>query len=164
MTTFRSWLENQETKLLILMRGLSGSGKSTLARQIAGPSGVVFSTDDFFMKDGVYQFDLDKLTANHQANIARTEEAMKAGRSPIVIDNTNVSAYEAKPYVRLAQQYGYRVDVQQPQTPWRFDAAELARRNTHGVPQEAIQKMIDRWDDDFSTDAIMKSKAPWENE
>lgn len=116
------------------------------------------------MKDGVYQFDLDKLTANHQANIARTEEAMKAGRSPIVIDNTNVSAYEAKPYVRLAQQYGYRVDVQQPQTPWRFDAAELARRNTHGVPQEAIQKMIDRWDDDFSTDAIMKSKAPWENE
>lgn len=42
MTTFRSWLENQETKLLILMRGLSGSGKSTLARQIAGPSGVVF--------------------------------------------------------------------------------------------------------------------------
>jgi NEDD4-binding protein 2 len=37
---------------LILMRGLPGSGKSTLAKKLAGENGVIYSTDDFFMKNG----------------------------------------------------------------------------------------------------------------
>src|SRR5258707_12564809 len=42
-------------KVIILMRGLPGSGKSTLAKKIAkGSMGVVLSTDDYFMSNGVY--------------------------------------------------------------------------------------------------------------
>ena len=40
------------------------------------------------------------------------------------------------------------------------DAAELARRNVHGVPIEAIQRMLDRWETDFTVEAIMASQMP----
>ena len=39
------------------MRGLPGSGKSTKAKKIAGEHGVIYSTDDFFMVNGVYVYD-----------------------------------------------------------------------------------------------------------
>ena len=34
------------------MRGLPGSGKSTKAKKIAAETGIIYSTDDFFMVDG----------------------------------------------------------------------------------------------------------------
>lgn len=36
-------------KIMVLMRGLPGSGKTTLAKIIKGRSGVILSTDDFFL-------------------------------------------------------------------------------------------------------------------
>lgn len=39
-------------RTIILMRGVPGSGKSTKAKKLAGTSGIVYSTDDFFMKNG----------------------------------------------------------------------------------------------------------------
>jgi NEDD4-binding protein 2 len=155
--------ESAEDKVMYLCRGISGSGKSTMAHKLKGDNGVVFSTDDFFMKNDKYEFDIQKLTANHELNQKRTEEAMRQGISPIVVDNTNISKYEAKPYVLMAQKYGYRVEVKQVDTPWAFNAEELAKRNTHGVPKETIDGMLARWDQDFDTDSILKSKAPWEN-
>ncbi|MNE81595.1 hypothetical protein D3C80_1782580 [compost metagenome] len=76
------------------------------------------------------------------------------------MDNTNTQRWEAKPYVVLAQEFGYEVIVREPDTPWRRNAAELAKRNVHGVPVEAIQRMLDRWDEDFSVEAILKSAPP----
>lgn len=43
------------------MRGLPGSGKSTTAKKLAGSEGVVYSTDDFFMVKGKYQYDSSKI-------------------------------------------------------------------------------------------------------
>jgi adenylate kinase family enzyme len=40
------------------MRGLPGSGKSTKAKKIAGEHGVIYSTDDFFMVNGQYVYDV----------------------------------------------------------------------------------------------------------
>lgn len=64
-------------KKLILMRGLPGSGKSTLAKSLAGPAGVVYSTDDFFMVKGEYVYDSTKIVEYHKRNFDRTVEALK---------------------------------------------------------------------------------------
>lgn len=40
------------------MRGVPGSGKSTKAKKLAGSNGVIYSTDDFFMKNGEYIYDV----------------------------------------------------------------------------------------------------------
>ena len=51
--------------MLVLMRGLPGSGKSTKANKIAGEKGIVYSTDDFFMVDGKYVYDVKMIGEYH---------------------------------------------------------------------------------------------------
>lgn len=149
----------QSEKVLIILRGLPGSGKSTLANQL-GQGGVVLSTDDYFEQGGEYAFDPYKLPEAHQWNYIRALNAMKRGISPIVIDNNVVKAWEAKPYVKEALRYGYRVDVREADTPWKFNAEELAKRNKHRVPLDVIQKKLDKWEPDISVEDIMKSEKP----
>ncbi|MEE6472503.1 hypothetical protein FKM82_009626 [Ascaphus truei] len=86
---------------IYLLRGLPGSGKSSLARKLKRdfPSALVFSTDDFFiMDDGTYLFNQNLLQEAHKWNRKRASKAMKRGKTPIIIDNTNIQAWEMKPY------------------------------------------------------------------
>lgn len=57
--------EKKAEKLLILLRGLPGSGKSTKAKKLAGSTGLVYSTDDFFMVKGEYVYDPKLIGVNH---------------------------------------------------------------------------------------------------
>ncbi|XP_051783153.1 NEDD4-binding protein 2-like 1 isoform X1 [Erpetoichthys calabaricus] len=89
---------------LFILRGLPGSGKSTLARQIRNEFGSaeIFSTDDFFRDEsGRYHFKARELREAHEWNKERAKEAMEEGLNPIIIDNTNIHAWEMKPYVRM---------------------------------------------------------------
>lgn len=141
------------TNTLFIMRGVPGSGKSTTCHAIAhyykdmyGSFQVkILSTDDFFIKDGVYTFDRTKLGYAHQRNIIFTEEAMRQGIRYLFIDNTNLTNKEMAPYVALAKQYKYEV---QYITVGRFDNEYVKKyhaRNQHGVPLENIQAMSRRF-------------------
>jgi len=46
---------------LIIMQGHSSSGKSSFARQFAKDTDAIISTDDYFMEDGIYKFDIEGL-------------------------------------------------------------------------------------------------------
>jgi len=159
------------TKTLYILRGISGSGKSTLAKQMLQDNNLdpendykshIFSTDDYFVDPTTqkYNFDPTQLGKAHNWNQRRATEAMKKGVSPIIIDNTNTQKWEAKPYVVEAVNNGYQVVIQETTTPWAKNATELAKRNEHGVPVEAIQRMLDRWEIDFTVDSILKSNPP----
>lgn len=80
-------------KTLILMRGLPGSGKSTKAKILAGPQGLIFSTDDFFMVNGHYVYDPKMIGDYHKKNLERTVKAMLEEKPLIVIDNTNIKLW-----------------------------------------------------------------------
>lgn len=149
----------QSEKICYIMRGISGSGKSSLANEL-GTGGVILATDDFFMESGKYEFDMSAIGYAHDWNIDRAAQAMKKGISPVVIDNTNVEAWQAKPYVLLAQKYGYKIEIVEPNTPWKFNAEELAKRNTHNVPRAAIDKMLEKWQPNISVEDVLKSKKP----
>lgn len=131
-------------KRLIMLRSLPGAGKSTLARRI-GQGGVVLSTDDFFMVNGRYLYDKEMIGQAHLWNQGRARQAMQKAINPVVIDNTNVTWDECRPYAKLATDHGYEVSYAEPDTPWKFNVEELAKRNSHGVPKEVIQNMLDRW-------------------
>lgn len=144
-------------KRLILMRGISGSGKSTKAKQL-GIGGAVYSTDDFFYSGGKYNFDSLKLGEYHKKNIVQVEAAMIRGITPIVVDNTNTTAPEMKPYVLLADKHGYSVTFEKPDTSWAWDAEELARRNSHGVPLDRIQAMLGNFDHSVDLEKVRSSE------
>lgn len=166
---FKNFLEAQEMKKLILMRGVSGSGKSTLAKKIHDElGGQVFSTDDFFMQDGKYLFDIKNLSEYHQKNKDRTEKAMIDGVSPIIIDNTNTQAWEMKDYAVLAKKYGYSVEIRQPGDPDfpEVDFDEIMRRQEQrkdqnkSVAPHIIQRTMERFQKGVSLDDILNSSPP----
>uniref|UniRef100_A0A8C2AXK8 NEDD4 binding protein 2-like 2 n=1 Tax=Cyprinus carpio TaxID=7962 RepID=A0A8C2AXK8_CYPCA len=153
---------NNTALVLILLRGVPGSGKSTLARELlsTGPNGVILSTDDYFFQDNRYVYDSALLGDAHDWNQKRAEQAMSEGRSPVIIDNTNVKAWEMKPYVQMALDNGYRVDFLEPDTRWKYDPAQLEKRNKHGVPRETIAKMLDGFERPVNVDIVMNSVVP----
>ncbi|XP_077421360.1 uncharacterized protein n4bp2l2 isoform X2 [Vanacampus margaritifer] len=155
-------LDTPSFLVLILMRGLPGSGKTTMARDLlaTGPSGLILSTDDYFAQNGGYRYEPSLLRDAHTWNHRRASDAMHDGRSPVIIDNTNLQAWEMKPYVQMALQRGYRVDFCEPNTSWKYDPYELEKRNKHGVPQEKIAQMLDRFSYPVSVDLVLSSQEP----
>lgn len=132
--------------------GVSGSGKSTLANKTAeqlrkehGCLVNIHSTDNFFIDvHGNYKFDPTKLDYYHKCNQKDVETSMSWNVSFIIVDNTNLTKKERKPYIDLAEKYGYEVEYLYPDTPWANNAEELVKRNTHGVPLESIKRMLAR--------------------
>ncbi|KAJ3323252.1 NEDD4-binding protein 2 [Boothiomyces sp. JEL0866] len=153
-------------KVLFIVRGVSGSGKSSLVDSIVKEEyegeGYIFSTDNYFITENGYEFDPTKLGEYHLENQKAATEAMKEGKSPIFIDNTNLQKWEAKPYVQSGLLYSYIVRIIEPSTEWwkSKNAQELALRNRHGVSEEAIQKMLERYETDFTVENILKAKQP----
>jgi len=131
------------SKKVFVMRGIPGSGKSTLARQLAGDNGKIHSTDDYFLVEGRYVFDSSKLHRNHQLNFSAFQRSLQEGVETVVLDNTNTQHWEYQEYVKLAEKMGYEVEI--VCVP-HIDTVLAAQRNTHGVPEASIRKMLARWE------------------
>lgn len=126
---------------LIILRSLPGAGKSTFADFIANyeEESTVCTADDYFMVDGEYKFDASKLGQAHSNCRIKCEDAMKFEEKLIIVANTNTTEKEMKPYFDLADQYDYHV----------FSVIIENRhggKNTHGVPEETIEKMRNRFE------------------
>lgn len=133
-------------KKLIILRGLPGSGKSKTAKQLVG-KGVIHSTDEYFVKNGEYVFDFEKVEKFHYLNLMASIRSMKKGISPVIIDNTNIIADHCINYVDAGRMYGYKIIIIEPVTPWAFDIEELIKRNTHDVPKESIIDMLHQYEE-----------------
>nr|XP_045369937.1 NEDD4-binding protein 2-like 1 [Camelus bactrianus] len=136
---------------------------SPLSRQLQHdfPRALIFSTDDFFFReDGAYEFNPDFLEEAHEWNQKRARKAMRNGISPIIIDNTNLHAWEMKPYAVMALENNYEVIFREPDTRWKFNVQELARRNIHGVPREKIHRMKERYEHDVTFHSVLHAEKP----
>ena len=76
----------------------------------------------------------------------------------VIIDNTNTMAWEMRPYIELALNNGYKVHILEPDTPWKFKPRILAGKNSHKVPKQKIELMLDRYEKNISLD---KLKSMW---
>lgn len=140
---------------LIIMRGLPGSGKSTIALDLAvGRESFVdiLSSDDFFMKNGEYKFDADKLGEAHQWNQTRARVTMHQvnigawNDNTIIIDNTNTRKWEMAPYEEAALEHGWDVEYI---TVGRFNHESIEKyykRGTHNVPRRVLIQMAERFE------------------
>ncbi|GLG97584.1 Uncharacterized protein GBIM_04335 [Gryllus bimaculatus] len=147
-------LINEGIKVMVLMRGCPGSGKTSLARKIIKSTHgqdeqkYIFSTDHYFIfvGNGKYKFDPRLLPNAHKWNQDRVNEEVRKETNPIIIDNTNLEAWEMEPYVTAAVKYGYSVEFLEPRTSWRNNAFELEHKNTHGVARKKIEDMLSRFE------------------
>lgn len=119
---------------LLLVRGLPGSGKSTFAVTLTDR--VHLETDMYFSLGGTYQWDGSKLGKAHQWCQDQVRQALSEGKS-VVVSNTFTKKWEMKAYFEMAQELGVGISV-----------VEMKNRygNIHGVSEEHIKKMEDRWE------------------
>jgi predicted kinase len=144
---------SRPTQELIVMRGIPGSGKSTKAKELVG-EGIIHSTDDVIESQANYREffaamfeykDFTPLSRAHSTNLKNAIKSLKEGLSPVIIDNTNIKQNESKAYVKAALELGLSdknikfVDIGTN----GLSAEILAERNTHGVPLEKIQSLIE---------------------
>jgi predicted kinase len=142
-------------QVLIVMRGIPGSGKSTKAKELVG-EGVIHSTDAVIESQGDYNKffqlmfeskDFTPLSRAHSTNLKNVVGSLKEGVSPVILDNTNIKQNESKAAVKAALEMGLAdnnikfVDIGTA----GLTAEQLAERNTHGVPLEKIQSMIESY-------------------
>lgn len=118
---------------LVLIRGLPGSGKSTLAKSMTGHEH--YEADQFFMRDGEYVFDVQKLPDAHGWCVSMARDAMRRGVN-CVVSNTFCSLWEMKPYMEAAKDAGYEVRVIEAKGQWP---------SVHNVPAGVIGRMRARW-------------------
>lgn len=153
-----------DQKLLILIRGLPGSGKSTLAKKLKGAQGITLSTDDYFYRNQRYEFDTAVLGEAHEWNQKRAKNALEKQISPVVIDNTNTQCWEMKPYVLMGKRLGYHIKFIEPETSWKWNVRELARRNQHRVGIAAISRMKERYEHNVSVEKIINCEEKFEHD
>jgi len=171
-------------KTLIVMRGLPWTGKSYRAEELAGAEdGLIFSTDEFWYtqnkpeKPEEYSFYPRFLAQAHKWNQVRTWEAINWEKPLIIVDNTNTTLSEPKPYVEYAHINGYKICIEEPTSDRWLEIADLLQdkrankkalkewavkleagsKETHGVPQWAIEKMMWRWETNMTTERILGS-------
>ncbi len=122
---------------LVLIRGLPGSGKSTMARVLAQVGFEHYEADQYFMRDGRYEFDAAKLKDAHAWCLSQAKECMANGY-PCVIANTFTQAWEIEPYIKAARENCYQ--------SIRILTATGDYGSVHGVPRDVIDRMANRWE------------------
>ncbi|MEI1378333.1 AAA family ATPase [Nostoc sp. UHCC 0926] len=130
-----------KNKTLTLICGLPGTGKSTLAEKLHG---LAIAVDDYpgLYVDGIYQSQLQK--ESHQWCLNTVEAWMEDGVE-ISVHNTNTRNIYRKPYIELADKYGYAVHLITTQAVILPNGEKAI--STHNVPAEVIESMRLGWEE-----------------
>jgi tRNA uridine 5-carbamoylmethylation protein Kti12 len=140
-------------KQAITMRAVPGSGKSTFAKQLmekaksAGQSAELCSADEYFYKlgNGSYAFDPSKISEAHKYCFKKFIQAVNNGVNLIIVDNTNLSAWEISPYKAYAEAHDYDFSINEVAS----DPLESLKRQQHGVPEAAHKRMSESFEKEF---------------
>lgn len=126
---------------VIILRGLPGSGKSTWVNNNVNDKSVVCSADDFWMKDGEYNFNPKLLGKAHQECKFKYTRLLETdlGNNKLVavVDNTNTSAKEIKFYLNMAEELDIDIEI----ILFSCTVETSAKRNIHNVPLAILEKM-----------------------
>jgi predicted kinase len=126
-------------KTLIILRGIPGSGKSTVAEFLSEDGKYpVCTTDDFFMKDGVYNFNISQIGIAHKVCQEKAQKMMESGHEKVFIANTNTTQKELNTYINMANDNGYRVMS-------LIVENRHGNTNEHNVPAATLEAMRNRF-------------------
>tara|TARA_Y100000034_G_C6869611_1_gene396788 strand:- start:37 stop:1089 length:1053 start_codon:yes stop_codon:yes gene_type:complete len=99
---------------------------------------VSFSADDYFVKDGKYNFDKGLINDAHLDCQTKTAKAMQEGILTITVHNTFTEEWEMQAYFDLAEKHNYKVITLIAEN--RHESI-----STHNVPDEAINRQKERF-------------------
>lgn len=141
-----------------ILSGCSGSGKTSFAYthaygndrgEVLCPEWLdkryVISTDEFFVHQGIYQFDPAKLGEAHAACMQRFVLLVTTNKPIIIVDNSNTTTEEIAPYYSVARAFGYEVEL----VTTLCDPIVAYERCVHNVPLGTIRAQVRRINERF---------------
>jgi AAA domain len=133
-------------KSVILLSGISGVGKSHCAELLLNQSqGLKVSADHYFLTHGEYRFDPYKLGEAHAQCFRQfIEFCQKSDLSQIIVDNTNLTAWELAPYVLAAEAYGWDSEIITLVCKQEADLELCALRNIHQVSLQSLRRQQEK--------------------
>lgn len=144
---------------LIIVRGIPGSGKTTFVKnQRAGDNPELsfhFEADMYFEKFNPlsgqmdYNFDSSRLGKAHTWCREQTKQALTKG-GKVYVSNTFTTLKELVPYFEMATELGAKIEIHE--MSW-VPVVEGHRKSIHNVPQDAIDRMMQRW--------LFELPSPW---
>jgi len=135
----------------------SPEGKSEDKKLAAPNSVVIVSADDYFTKDGKYNFIPSAIGDANVTTQGQFRRAMiRKGVRAVIIDNTNLIEEHLVGYLSTPQikAIPYVLHIVTPTTSWVNDPEECVKHCLHGVPLGVIQRMSE-----YREDLSKKTKA-----
>ena len=145
-----------------LLQGIPGSGKSTLAAEMVkndaqNPQIItkVYCVTDYFYRNGVYTFNRYKLSEyySHCMMLYAADSVLflrdrQEGQSfHAIVDNMNISHFAIRPYFEwtrklqsMYQKLPMHFELVEPNTDWKYNPEECARKSRHSATQEVCQQ------------------------
>jgi hypothetical protein len=105
------------------------------------PDWCHLEADQFWMRNGEYLFDANRLREAHEWCQATAREYLTQG-CDVVVSNTFTTVKELRPYFDIAEEFGIVPNV---------FVAQNQFGNVHNVPAETLAKMQARFAYDIST-------------
>ena len=128
------------TKKLYIFRGLPGAGKSSKAHKLGCL--VIEPQDQYSIQDGKYKWRVENIGDADMAALEMVKTAM-AHELDIAISEVFPKLKDIKPYLSLAEEYDYTVEVQD----LKITIEESERRGIHKVPKADTAQMAADWED-----------------
>lgn len=125
---------------LVLIRGLPGTGKTTRAMGYLNDGYKHLEADQFFMVDGRYCFDGERLPEAHAWCLEQTKEALKAGEF-VCVSNVFGTTQDIKPYTEFGVDY-------------QVLEATYPGQSSHKVPTIVMRAMEASW---VPTDRLLEA-------
>lgn len=117
-------------KILYILRGVSGSGKTTLAQTLTQN---IVAADDYFSRDGEYNFDPAQLGKAHEWCKNTVEDLIRSGCEKICVHNTSTRERDLRDYYEMAETFGYTVFCLVVEN-------RHGGKDTHGVPESTLKR------------------------
>jgi hypothetical protein len=104
----------------------------------------------FHLVDGEYRFDPSKVKLAHEW-CQRCVLHEMGEPADIAVSNTFTSKWEYEPYIKMAHENGFDVQVIECHGPWE---------NIHRVPYDVIVAMRERWEPHRMPNSLVSQTAP----
>lgn len=125
--------------MIYILRGIPGCGKTTYCKNNF-PDAIVCSADNFFIKNDIYAFDASKIGEAHKHSFSKYCNSIPLETRDIIIDNTNIEAWEISPYIAVANLYEKEYII----LNFICDQQVAFNRQQHGVPEKNHKRMYER--------------------
>ena|SRR5437899_12544683 len=131
-------MQENKIKLAYILRGIPGSARQVFAQEL-GSNGAA----SFIQAEVTDYSDKEKYNAAHKSSFKSFCDAVKAEKTPIIVNNTNVRNHHYYQYVDYAQRHDYNVLICIAPINDKSDR-ELARAT--GISELSIRRLRDSFD------------------